>query len=300
MNGSPSSSFSSTARVTRRRVLRGLLGGGLGVGALAGVGGAQAYRLTTERVSATLPGLRSPLRVAFLTDLHYGLYVYAGSVRAWVDAVNAERPDLVLFGGDFLDLPSGDDLPPPLFAELARLSAPLGKFGVWGNHDYDSFGQQAVRWRGAQRDDWLVRQQEAASAFAQAGVTILRNEGRSLREDLHLGGVDDYWHGQIDVGAALKDAGGRPTLLLSHNPDLLPDLPRPVGLVLCGHTHGGQIRLPLVGAIHVPSKYGQRYAMGWVRGAHNTPAYVSRGLGMSGVPFRNLCTPEITLLTLKG
>ena len=75
-------------------------------------------------------------------------------------------------------------------------------------------------------------------------------------------------------------------------------MPAGIQLVLCGHTHGGQVRLPLIGAPIVPSKYGQRYAMGWVEGAHATPAYVSRGLGVSGVPMRNLCQPEITLLDL--
>ncbi|MDL2344246.1 metallophosphoesterase, partial [Deinococcus sp. MIMF12] len=100
--------------------------------------------------------------------------------------------------------------------------------------------------------------------------------------------------------AALAGAGeGQASVLLSHNPDLLPDLPRRVGLVLSGHTHGGQIRLPVVGAPVVPSRYGQRYAMGWVQGAHGTPGYVSRGLGVSGVPLRNLCPPEVTLLSLR-
>lgn len=283
--------------LTRRRFLRGLLGGGLTLGALGGAGAAQAYAFTVERVSARLPGLRAPLRVAFLTDLHYGLYVFESSVRDWVDATNAERPDLIVMGGDFLDTRTDAD-PAPFLAELARLRAPLGVYGVWGNHDYGSFGFYAPHGRGPARSDWGQRQEDITRAFRQAGVTILQNAGRVVRDDLYLGGVDDLWHGQPDVGAALDRAGERATLLLSHNPDLLPDLPGPVGLVLCGHTHGGQVRLPLIGAPIVPSDYGEKYAMGWVKGAHGTPAYVSRGLGTSGVPFRNLCPPEITLLTL--
>ncbi|WP_345465293.1 metallophosphoesterase [Deinococcus carri] len=285
------STASPSPHLTRRRLLRGLLGGGLAAGALGGAGWAQAARFGTVRESRRLPGLQAPLRVAFLTDLHYGLYVFAGRVRAWVDAANAARPDLILLGGDFLDTRAGAD-PAPLLTELARLRAPLGVYGVWGNHDYGSFGQEEVG------QDWPAHRQNLTAAFARAGIAVLRNTGQAVRPDLWVGGVDDFICGQPDAAAALSGAGERATLLLSHNPDLLPELPGPVGLVLCGHTHGGQIRLPLLGAPVVPSRYGQRYAMGWVTGAYGTPAYVSRGLGTSGLPFRNLCEPELTLLTL--
>ncbi|MFD1731471.1 metallophosphoesterase [Deinococcus malanensis] len=144
----------------------------------------------------------------------------------------------------------------------------------------------------------MSRRDELHRLFAEAGITMLRNEGRVVRDDLYLGGVDDLTTGDPDLLASLRGADGRATLLLSHNPDLLPDLPGPVGLVLSGHTHGGQIRLPWLGALVVPSSYGQRYAMGWVQGAFETPAYVSRGLGVTGVPLRMLCEPELTLLTL--
>lgn len=281
----------------RRRLLRALgTGAGLTL-ALGGAGAAQAYRFGVTEHRRTLPGLTRPVRVALLTDLHYGLYIAAGSVRAWVEATNAARPDLVLLGGDQLDYRL-EASPDPLLAELRRLRAPLGVYGVWGNHDYGSFGRYASRHLGGARSDWDTRRESLRLAFAGAGVTILRDEGRALRDDLWLGGVDDLWHGKPDPARALGGAGGRATLLLSHNPDLLPDLPLAAGLVLCGHTHGGQVRLPLIGAPVVPSDYGQRYAMGWVGGAHGTPAYVSRGLGLSGLPFRNLCPPEIALFTL--
>ena len=284
--------------VTRRHVLRALGGGGLAAVAAGGVGAAQAYRFGVTRHARTLPGLRAPLRAAFLTDLHYGLFIGAGSVAAWVDATNDLRPDLVLLGGDQLDARM-DDLPGPLLRELGRLRAPLGVLGVWGNHDYGSFGRYGGRQYGAPRPDWAAKRAELETAFARAGVTVLRDAGRALRDDAWVGGTDDLWFGQPDVTAALAGAGDRATLLVTHNPDLLPDLPRPAGLVLCGHTHGGQVRFPLLGAPVVPSRYGQRYAMGWVQGAHGTPAYVSRGLGLSGLPLRNLCEPELALLQLN-
>ena len=281
----------------RRRALR-VLGTGAGVTlALGGAGTAQAYRFGFTEHRRPLIGLTRPVRAALLTDLHYGLYIAAGSVRAWVEATNAARPDLVLLGGDQLDARLQDS-PGPLLAELSRLRAPLGVYGVWGNHDYGSFRRYANQFLGRAPADREARRMASRRAFADAGVTILRDEGRALRDDLWLGGVDDLWHGQPDPARALAGAGKRGTVLLSHNPDILPDLPLAAGLVLCGHTHGGQVRLPLFGALVVPSDYGQRFAMGWVSGAHGTPGYVSRGLGMSGLPFRNLCPPEIALLTL--
>lgn len=284
--------------VTRRAVLRSLLGGGGALALGGGAGVAQGYRFGVTRHARALPGLRSPLRAAFLTDLHHGLFIGDGSVAAWVDAANDLRADVVLLGGDLLDARL-DEMPPGLLRQLARLRAPLGTFSVWGNHDYGSFGRYASRHYGPVRADWAARRERFAGQLAGAGVTVLRDEGRPLRDDLWVGGTDDLWFGQPDVTAALAGAGVRATLLVTHNPDLLPALPRPVGLVLCGHTHGGQVRLPVVGALQVPSAFGQRYAMGWVTGAHDTPAYVSRGLGLSGLPVRNLCEPEIALFQLS-
>lgn len=285
--------LSGTQPVTRRRVLSLLGAGSLAGAALGGACCSQVYRFGLTREQQTLPGLRSGLRVAFLTDLHYGPFLRARSVRAWVRAANAQRPDLVLLGGDYLDVEPGDTVQ-PLLTELRELRAPLGVYGVWGNHDYGSFGQ------GRRGLDWTAYREALRRALAGVGITVLRNEGRAVREDLFLAGVDDLTRGTPDLHQALRGATAHAgaTLVLSHNPDLLPEVPAGVGLVLCGHTHGGQVRLPGLGAPVVPSRYGQRYAMGWVRGAHDTPAYVSRGLGVTGVPVRLLCEPELTLLTL--
>ncbi|MFC6666434.1 metallophosphoesterase [Deinococcus radiopugnans] len=177
------------------------------------------------RHTRALPGLTRPVRVALLTDLHYGLFIYGGSVRAWVDATNAARPELIVLGGDQMDY-RADEPPTGLLTELKRLKAPLGVYGVWGNHDYGSFGKYYSPHYGPRRDDWPQVRESLRAAYAEAGVTILRNEGRRVREDLYLAGVDDLWEGEVDLGAALA---GKPvqgaTLLVSHNPDLLPDLP---------------------------------------------------------------------------
>lgn len=166
----------------------------------------------------------------------------------------------------------------------ARLSPrPLGVFGVLGEHDY---------WHGIE---------ETKEGLAAAKIEELTNRGVWLTrgsDHLRLGGVDDLWSGQPDVAAALGDAKADDAcLLMSHNPDLAEHLRDPrIGLILSGHTHGGQIVFP-TGAPFVPSRYGQKYLHGLVQ-APDTLVYVSRGLGTSGVPVRFCSRPEINFITL--
>ena len=299
--------------LTRRQLLgRGLLGWGLGLGLTgSAVGAAQGYApARLSRVVTRLPGLQRPVSVAVLTDLHYGPYIREQQVAGWVDLTLSTRPDLILVLGDFCDAELGSALPAPLLGQLARLQAPLGVYGVWGNHDYGSFGRFAQPFSRGLRPDWPDVRAAFQQALAARGLNILTNAGLAVRPDLWLGGVDDLSWGQPDAGAALRGAPtGAAQLLMVHEPDDLMGLAavpewRPDGLAVCGHTHGGQIRLPGLGALVVPSNYGQRFAQGWVRGEAvgekpGALGYVSRGLGLSGVPFRNLCPPEVVLLTLS-
>ncbi len=252
--------------------------------AVAGSSAAQVvgtYRFDVVRQRAGLEGLTAPLRVAWLTDLHHGQYVRTASVRAWVDAALAEAADLVLLGGDLVDHHTGADPDGELVAELARLRAPLGVLAVWGNHDH-------ARYRGID---------PLAALLRDAGIEVLTNRGVAVRDDLHIAGLDDLRNGRPDLGAALR---GRPaagaTLLLSHNPDVLPEVPIDVGLTLSGHTHGGQVVLPGVGALYTSSQYGDRFLAGWVAGPAR--GYVSRGLGVSTLPVRVNCPAELTVLDL--
>lgn len=242
-----------------------------------------------SRHQLSLPGLRAPLRLAQLTDLHYGPLYGVEEVRRWVQAAMSGRPDLIVVTGDFVDRwVSPQDLD-ALLVELAVLRAPLGMYGVPGNHDYALQVHE-----GLSREAWLT---EFCAALDEAGVTLLVNEGRRVRSDLWLCGVDDLWKGAPDIGASLAGAqNGDAVVLLSHNPDLLPEVPEAVGLTLCGHTHGGQVRLPLIGALHVPSQYGNRFSQGFSHLA--TTGFVSRGLGTTGPPARLNCPAEVVVLDL--
>lgn len=246
----------------------------------AQVSGTYSFDVVIER--AALAGLRSPLRVAWLTDLHHGEFVRTASVRAWVDAALREAPDLVLLGGDLVDQTPGSDADTELFAQLARLRAPLGVLAVAGNHDHGRFGGIGPY----------------VALLQGAGIDVLVNRGVSVRPDLYVAGLDDYRNGRPDLGATLHDrpADGA-TLLVSHNPDVLPEVPTDVGLTLSGHTHGGQVVLPGVGALYTSSRYGDRFLAGWVEGPAR--GYVSRGLGVTSMPVRINCPAELTILDFE-
>jgi uncharacterized protein len=231
-----------------------------------------------------LSGLERPLRLAHLTDLHFGPAQRLSSVRAWVNATLEQKPDLILITGDFLEYRKSLSGVPELCAELSRLKAPLGVFGVLGNHDL-----YAVR----------LAHLELTEPLERAGIRILTNTGIQIRDDLFVAGVDDLWNGKPDLEKALKDAPNTGAILLmSHHPDLLETVPARVSLTLCGHTHGGQIVLPWVGALHTGSKYGQRFVQGFVTGALGARGFVSRGLGTTALPIRYNCPAELAVFDL--
>lgn len=239
---------------------------------------ADSYRFTVSRHSRVVPGLRQPLRVAQLSDLHYGKFIGENTLAKWLDRVLDERLDLILITGDFFDGTANDIA--PLVEQLARLDASLGVYGVWGNHDYDH-GQA-----------FQARFEQGLSA---AGIRILTNEGVDLRDDIYLAGLDDMWNGKPDLEKTLAArSAARACILMTHIPDMLPRIPAEVDQVFSGHTHGGQIKLPFVGAVTTASAYGRRYTEGWVE----ERAFVSRGLGMVMLPLRFMSRAEIAVHTL--
>lgn len=256
----------------------------LGAGALSFLGGSVAgevYRARVTRHRLALPRLRAPLRVVQLSDLHYGPFIREGSVRAWAAQAQAEAPDLVVITGDVVDQELRHPLG-PLTEALAGLSAPLGVWACLGNHD-------RVRFRD-------LRPLE--EALAGAGIPLLVNRGVSLRDDLYLAGVDDYGTGTPSLEAALYDLpAGAASIVLCHQPDYLPEMPFGVDLTLVGHTHGGQVKLPFVGALYTSSRFGDLYAEGWVR--QPDKVYVSRGLGVSMLPVRLNCPAELAVFDLE-
>jgi predicted MPP superfamily phosphohydrolase len=222
--------------------------------------------------------------IAFLADLHHGPFTSLEYVNSVVRTTLALRPDLIVLGGDYC-LKDAKYIA-PCFEVLGGLTAPLGVYGVLGNHDY---------WHGPD---------ETRAGFKSAKVEELTNRGVWLTRGgkrFRLAGVDDFWMGQVEMGVALGDARSEDTcVVISHNPDVAEKLRDDrVGLMISGHTHGGQVVFPTGEAPFVPSIYGQKYLHGVCR-APATTVYVSRGLGCTSVPIRFCSRPELTLLTLKS
>jgi uncharacterized protein len=274
-----------TRAMNRRRFLQLMTLGSLGLaGSVPTYAWSEAHRFGVSKHSFKLPRLERGLRVAHLSDLHFGRWHREPAIRKWVDATLAQNPDLIVITGDLVDGRTSIERLEAFTAELARLGAPLGVFATWGNHDY------------AMHHSGLA---VFGPMLEKVGIRVLTNEGAQVRPDLYLAGVDDYWHGEVDVARAIHDANPTgATLLLSHNPDILPSVPSSVGLMLSGHTHGGQVRAPFGVGLHSISKFGERYQMGFVQ--EQTTAFVSRGLGTSTVPVRSFCPAELVLLELQA
>ncbi len=269
----------SPYRLSRREFLA-LLGAG-GLSYLSGAVAGEVYHAEVTRHRLVLANLRAPLKIAQLSDLHYGPYIREGSVRAWVGQAQAEAADLIVITGDVVDRWLTQPLE-PLSAALAELSAPLGVWACLGNHDrvrFDDLGP-------------------LEKVLTEAGITLLVNSGVALRDDVYLAGVDDYGTGYPSLEAAFQGLpANTASVLLCHQPDYLLEMPFEVGLTLVGHTHGGQVKLPFVGAIRTSSRYGNTFAEGWVR--QPDKVYVSRGLGVSLLPVRFNCPAELAVFELS-
>jgi hypothetical protein len=249
-------------------------------------------RLVVRRERLALPGWPAALeglRLVALADIHGGApHVDTAKLQELAAVVNAERPDLVVLLGDFVirGILRGRFMEPHAVArELAGIRGPLGVVAVLGNHDWWHDGR-AVR-----------------SALEAAGIPVLENEGQRIARGgagLWLAGLADPWTRDPDLAAAMEGVSAADAVVvLVHNPDVFPGIPARVALTLAGHPHGGQVRLPLLGAPVVPSRYGQRYAQGHVveEGRH---LFVTPGVGTSIVPVRFRVPPEVSVLTLAA
>jgi hypothetical protein len=279
--------------LTRRNFL---LGSAAAAGSLALYSGEFARHeisiVTRDVALAKLPGAFHNYRIAQISDIHFDEYTEPWFVRRVVGEVNRLAPDLVLLTGDYIsNTPLGHDFAAGAMlrcAEVLReLACPL-RYAVMGNHD-SILGPPQIR-----------------AGLATASIPLLFNQHVAIEragERLWLAGVADPITNVPDLQRAIPASPDGPVLLLCHPPDYADDVlahPRGalVDLMLAGHSHGGQVCLPIVGPLHlVPG--GKKYVAGLF---HLGPMqlYVNRGIGTVGVPFRLNCPPEITLLTLKN
>lgn len=236
-----------------------------------------------ELALKNLPSAFAGTRLVHFSDVHLGFNKDSRDLAQLVAHIKEAEPDIICFTGDIVDS-NAEDLEDSV-ALLAELSAPLGKYAILGNHDY--------------KNTELL-----ASLLQSAGFRLLRNQSYLIKQGgavMAVAGLEDMLQSRPDPEAALKGIPeGTCTLLLMHEPDYA-DMAEgyPFDLQLSGHSHGGQIRLPFVGAPYTP--YGSlKYISGLYYTEKNAmPVYVNRGFGETYMPFRLMCRPELTVLTLR-
>lgn len=229
----------------------------------------------------------SGFSIAFITDPHVGSpHISLEKMQSIVNKTNDLKPDLTLLGGDYViqEVIGGHPVPSKeIIAVLSKLRARNGVFGVLGNHDW---------WDDAPR---------IHHEFDEQHVQILEDAARHIQVGAHgfwIVGVSDYNEGAHDIDKALSDiTGDDPIILFTHSPDIFPQVPSRVGLTIAGHTHGGQVYVPFLGRPIIPSKYGQRYAIGLIE-ENGKQIFVGSGIGTSILPIRFMTPPEVSILKI--
>ena len=269
--------------ITRRVALKGLLATAVGA-----VTGTATYGVAYERhhIGVThaslpvsgLPAALDGLRVALLTDIHHSRLVGAGDVTKAVQLTLDQKPDLIVLGGDYVTF-ADRAFVGPVAELLSPLRAPHGVFAILGNHDDEK---------------------DVPAALTRKHFTVLKDQRTRLMirgEGLELAGIRFWTRRPAEIAPVLKNARDT-VMLLAHDPRRLTEA---AGLnipaVLSGHTHGGQVLLPGVGAVAKAARFPILEGIG---SEENTSIFVSRGLGTVYVPVRFNCPPEVALVTLRA
>jgi predicted MPP superfamily phosphohydrolase len=272
-------------KITRRQFLA--VAGAAGAAVAADAFGYEAHRVLVSRHDVLIQGLPSGLdgmRIAQVSDVHFpGNQIAA---RAALEHLDRERPDIVMLTGDMTESAFALDQVRSFAAEARGSLATVALLGNWEHR--------------AGVDASLARE-----TYRGAGVELLVNQSRTIDAggaSLTLVGLDDGVVGEIDLPAARRDVvSGSTEIWLVHSPGFAESPPagvaaRPV-MVIAGHTHGGQIRIPLLPAVK-PTGAG-RFLEGWYRDTF-APLYVSRGVGTTGIPARFRCPAELPIFTLRS
>jgi predicted MPP superfamily phosphohydrolase len=238
--------------------------------------------------SPLIPKGFNEIKILQFSDTHIGHYYNKEHFKELITAINEQEADMVFFTGDLIDAPDLYENPSQLIPLLSAINAPLGKFSIYGNHDHGGYGTESYK-----------------QIMEQSGFELLVNSSTSIsinEESITIAGLDDYMLGRPDFEQTLRPIPeGEYTILLAHEPDVAKiSHSYPVHLQLSGHSHGGQIKLPLYGAIVTPP-YANDYVEGFYEiGSIPLILYVNRGLGTTRVPLRFLSKPEISIFTLKS
>lgn len=245
-------------------------------------------RVTYTKIQTDKWSYDQPLKVVAISDMHMtSPWMTRAHLQRIANKVSTLNPDVVFLLGDYKgDHEFGIDLDPfDAVKPFDTIKSNCGVYAVIGNHDLEEGG----RW---------------PDAMEQLNVPLLRNKTQKIScngMDFWIAGLDDLWYGKPDLKATLDQVtDDNPILLLSHIPDIFPEVPQNVTATFSGHTHAGQIRFPFVGTIDsvVPSRFGGRYAYGHIH-EEGKDLFVTAGLGNTGLPLRLLNRPEIAVVMIE-
>jgi uncharacterized protein len=229
----------------------------------------------------TLPGLPRELdgfRIVQLSDMHRSLVVPDSLIRGAVRLANSTHADIAVLTGDFVSHNANNAK--PCAQMLSRIRTRKGLYAVLGNHDH---------WTNAGM---------VSKAIKSQGIVLLDNSNARLGTGLYLAGIDDKWAGKPDVGTAFRwIPQGSCRVMVSHTPLAIDLFKGRQGLLITGHTHGGQVLVPFVPRRRLPGLKGWHYIQGWYREG-GILMYVNRGIGTVNPPIRFRCQPEVTLYVL--
>lgn len=224
-------------------------------------------------------------KIVHFSDTHLGFHYSVNDLNKLVKKINNLSPDIIVFTGDLIDDPNHLQKEQGIAETLSQLHANDGKFWIYGNHDHGGYGTDKV-----------------FTIMERAGFTLLQNSHIVLEknnEKLIIAGIDDVMLGKPDLHTALQHTNPDIfTILLAHEPDFADETVNfPVDVQLSGHSHGGQVRLPIIGHLYTPL-HAEKYVLGKYALANNLQLFVNGGIGTTRVPYRFLCKPEIHEYTL--
>jgi predicted MPP superfamily phosphohydrolase len=285
-------------KLTRRTLLKSTLGSFLTVIGLGSGGYVYANRIEPNLLEINTRQIQHPLipksfeglKIIQFSDTHLGFQYNLIQFEKLVKKMNDLQPDLIFFTGDLMDAPNEYPKINQLVPILQQLKASLGKYCIFGNHDHGGYGSDIYR-----------------NIMGSADFTVLLNESTPIKlkdgSRIYLIGIDDAMLGQPDLKVALKHVPDNTfKLLLSHAPDLAESSSQyPIHWQLSGHSHGGQVKIPFVGALVTPP-FARKYTEGLYTIGESNPLtlYVNRGIGTTRLPFRFMARPELTVFILKS
>jgi len=248
-----------------------------------------SLKITEELISSNkLNRAFNNFKIIQFSDTHIGFHYSLEQFKKLTQRINNLKPDMIVFTGDLVDEPNNYNWNMEFTEILQSLDAPYGKYWIYGNHDHGGYGTEIIR-----------------EVMEQSNFQLLQNTHAVIEKDgakITVAGIDDVMLGNPDLDAALQGTDSNLfTMLLAHEPDYAENTKRyPVDVQLSGHSHGGQIRFPLIGDLYTPA-YAENYVQGKYSLNHgNLSLYVNSGIGTTRLPYRFLCKPELHVYTLNA